>query len=127
MKTTPSHQRTIAALKERVLSELRNSIDSLILYGSAARGEYRGIDSDIDILLIAEDRTKLTYEKARKIATEIDLENATATTLVHLSRKEFEQNIKRSPFLQNVLEEGVVLYDNGTFERFRESLLKASR
>ncbi|MGQ9469807.1 MAG: nucleotidyltransferase domain-containing protein [Nitrososphaerales archaeon] len=121
------YQKTVEELKERITSELGDSIDSLVLYGSAARGEYKGIDSDIDILVIAKDDAISTYNKIRRIATEIDLRNSTATTLVYLSRKEFKRNFRlNSPFLEEVAKEGIVLYDNGTFERFRESLVKVS-
>ncbi|MEM3368495.1 MAG: nucleotidyltransferase domain-containing protein [Nitrososphaerales archaeon] len=122
------YQKTVEELKEKIKSELGDSIDSLVLYGSAARGEYKGVDSDIDILIIAKDETSSTYNKIRKIATEIDLKNSTATTLVYLSRKEFKRNARlSSPFLEEVAKEGIVLYDNGIFERFRESLVKVSR
>ncbi len=82
MNAVQDYQRTIAEL-EKIVSNLGVAIDSLIPYGSAARGEYKGIDSDIDILVIAKDETNSTYEKIRNVAaTEIDLNNSTATSLV---------------------------------------------
>ncbi|TET44685.1 MAG: YIP1 family protein [Dehalococcoidia bacterium] len=40
----------------------------------------------------------------------------------------FKENLERgSPFLESVIEEGVVLYDDGTFEQVRRSLIEASR
>lgn len=122
-----AYRTTVDELKKRVLNELGESINSLILYGSAAREQHKGTESDIDILVIAKDETKLAYDKIRKIATEVDLRNSTATTLVYLSQREFERNVGLgSPFLENVAGEGIALYDNGTFERFRRSLVKAS-
>jgi predicted nucleotidyltransferase len=126
MKAVQDYRRTIDELKKSV-SELGLPIDSLILYGSAARGEYKGIDSDIDILVISEDKTNSTYEKILRIASDIDLKNSTATSLVYFSREEFERIAPISPFLETVAQEGITLYDNGTFERFRAGLVKVSR
>jgi predicted nucleotidyltransferase len=78
------YQKTVEELKEKIKAELGDSIDSLVLYGSAARGEYKGVDSDIDILIIAKDETSSTYNKIRKIATGIDLKNSTATRLLFI-------------------------------------------
>ena len=123
----PEHQKTISELKKAV-SKLGISIDSLVLYGSVARGQDRGIDSDIDILVIGKDETKSSYEKIRALATDIDLKNSTATSIVYFSRKEIERDMKLdSPFLAEVMKEGVPLYDNGTFERLRAGVVKIIR
>lgn len=121
-----SYKKTIEELKERLLNEFKDRIDSIILYGSAMRGEYKEDKSDIDIMIIAKDDS--LYKKIRRIATKLDSINSTMTSLVYLSRSEFESNLKLgSNFLLNVIDEGEVLYDDGTFERARKSLLKESR
>ncbi|MBN1188167.1 MAG: hypothetical protein JXA46_00290 [Dehalococcoidales bacterium] len=56
---------------------------------------------------------------------QIDLDSATATSLVYISRENFRRYLEwGSPFLENVLEEGITLYDNGTFEKVRRNLVK---
>lgn len=121
------HQKTAREFREEVLSEAGDRIISIVLYGSAARYEYRFPDSDIDILVILRERDKQLEDTISRISTSIDLENTTATSLVYLSRGEFEKFLHwDSPFLENVVEEGVILYDDGTFEQVRRGLVKAS-
>ena len=121
-----AYRKTVRELSKRLAEEFGDKLDTIIVYGSIARGEYKRMQSDIDILIIAKDDS--LYDKIRSIATDLDLENTTATSLVYLTRSEFERFLKLgSPFLANVMEEGEVLYEKGIFERARKSLLKASR
>ncbi|MCP8317193.1 MAG: nucleotidyltransferase domain-containing protein [archaeon] len=120
------HKKTIEELKRRLISELGDRIDSIILYGSVARNEARE-ESDIDILVIIKDKDIKIYDKISKIRTDIDLDNNTLTSLVSLSRRELERYIKLgSPFIESVIEEGVILYDNGNFEKIRKSIVATS-
>ncbi|MBS7250380.1 MAG: nucleotidyltransferase domain-containing protein [Candidatus Freyarchaeota archaeon] len=109
-------------LKERIISELGDKIDSIILYGSVARGEAKR-ESDIDILIVAHNDDKEVYDKISKIRTSIDLDNNTLTSLVYLSRKELKRYSKLgSPFIESIASEGVILYDNGTFKGISKGL-----
>jgi len=120
------YKKTVEELKRRLVSELGDRIDSIILYGSVARNEARE-ESDIDILVITKDRDIKIYDKISKIRTDIDLDNNTLTSLVSLSRRELERYIKLgSPFIESVIEEGVILYDNGNFEKIRKSIVATS-
>ena len=120
------YRNALRVFKERVLNQLRDRIDSIVLYGSAARGEYHGRSSDVDLLVIGRDES--TYDTLREIATDIDLKYSTMFSIVYLSGEEFERFFKAgSPFIEGVLEEGEVLYDSGTFARVRQSLVEASR
>jgi len=121
------YQKSIEELKKELPSRLGRRIDSIILYGSAARGEYRPMKSDIDILVIGGGDKGLKGEVSRIIG-DIDLNNSTATTLVYLTSNVFKQYLKwGSPFLEAVVEEGMVLYDRGTFEQVLRSHVKAGR
>ena len=112
--------------KEQALSQLKDRVNSVILYGSASREEYNPEKSDIDILVIGSDESD--YYGLRNIAMDIGLENSTTISLVYLSKSKFERFLKAgSSFIGNVLEEGIVLYDNGTLTRIHQSLIKASR
>jgi len=120
------YKKTIEELKRRLVSELGDRIDSIILYGSVARNEARE-ESDIDILVIIKDKDIKIYDKISKIRTDIDLDNNTLTSLVSLSRRELERYIELgSPFIESVIEEGVILYDNGNFEKLRKSIIATS-
>lgn len=122
METRQTFKKTVSELKD-ALTQAQIPIDSLVLYGSAARGEYKGIDSDIDILVLADDEAKSTYNKIRTLFTDIDLRNETFTSIAYFSHHSFESNLQRgSPFASEILKEGIVLYDNGTFEGLRRSI-----
>ena len=118
-----AHVKTIAELKDRLVKEFGDWILSIVLYGSVAKNKAHG-DSDIDILLITRDNDKRLYDETSKIRTKIDLDNNTLTSLVHMSSEELERYIKLgSPFIKSVVEEGVILYDSGTFKKVRGSLV----
>ncbi|MBN1191161.1 MAG: nucleotidyltransferase domain-containing protein [Dehalococcoidales bacterium] len=112
-------------MKERLVKELGDKLDSIILYGSVARRDF-GKESDIDLLLISED--KLLIEKAYEIGYKVDIKNNSVTSVLIYSPEEISKNIQLgSPFAKNVINEGKTIYDNGTWERLRRSLIKASR
>jgi len=105
-----------------LVEELQDKIESIVLYGSVARDEARE-DSDIDILVVTRDDDRKLYDRISKIRTSIDLDNNTLTALVHMSRDELERYAKLgSLFVEDVLKEGVILYDNGFFKKVRESI-----
>jgi predicted nucleotidyltransferase len=121
-----SYKKSVKELKKKLLGQFGERIDSIVLYGSAARDQYRYLESDIDILVIGREENGQTKSEISSAIGEIDLDNSTATSLVYLSRENFKRFLKwGSPFLYNVLEEGIILYDNGTFEEVRRSLVKA--
>jgi len=116
------NEKIVTHLKERLVKELPNKIESIILYGSVARNETHE-DSDIDILIVTLNQDRKLYDKISKIRTQIDLDNNTLTTLVQMSKNELEQYLKLgSPFMENVMKEGVPLYDKGFFKKIRGSL-----
>jgi hypothetical protein len=60
----------------------------------------------LDIFVILKDNS--LYRKVSDIAYKVDLKNG-------------------SPFIENVAKEGVILYDDGTFARICESIVKKSK
>lgn len=119
---TSAYEKIIAQLRKRLVEELQDKIESIVLYGSVARDEAHE-DSDIDILVVTRDDDRKLYDRISKIRTRIDLDNNTLTALVHMSRNELERYIKLgSPFVENVLKEGVILYDSGFFKKVRGSI-----
>jgi predicted nucleotidyltransferase len=119
---TVAYEKIVAHLTERLVEDVGDKIEAIILYGSVARNEAHE-DSDIDILVVTRDDDRKLYDRISKIRTRIDLDNNTLTTLVQMSKNELEQNMKlESPFMESVLKEGVVLYDSGLFEKIRGSL-----
>jgi predicted nucleotidyltransferase len=123
---SPQVSEAVKEFSKKVIEELGGKVDSIILYGSLARGEAEK-QSDIDVLIVSRD-TRVIERKVSDISYENDLKHETFTTLVFLSPDEIEQEIRLgSYFINDILTEGVVLYDNGTFKRIREKTLGVSR
>ncbi len=120
MISVPEHQSVVNSLKEQLLAELEGEIRSIVLFGSVARGETTE-DSDIDILIIT-DAPLETMQRIDKISYHIDLENGVFTQLVFFTTQGFEKETitYRSYFSSDVISQGIVLYDDGTFRRICE-------
>lgn len=117
------YAKAVAQLKDKLVKELGDRIESIILYGSVAKNKAHE-ESDIDILIVTQDEDKRLYDKISKIRTKIDLDHNTLTTLVHMSSRELEHYVKLdSPFIKSVAQEGVILYDKGIFKKVRGSLV----
>ena len=105
----------------RVRASLGDQVDSIVVYGSTARGEARS-DSDVDILVISGD-ADMTRDELSQMLADFTYERNYAffLSLAHYGREEFSRFRERgSPFIDEVVREGEVLYDNGTFSRIRE-------
>jgi uncharacterized protein len=125
LNLTKNYKSTLKDLKERLVEELSDKLDSIILYGSIARGDF-GSESDIDLLLILED--KKLMEKAYEIGYNVDIKNNTVTSISIYSSQEIRKNIELgSPFVKNVITEGKIIHDNGTWKKLRSGLVRAGR
>ncbi len=84
----------------------------MILYGSCARGDFKGY-SDIDIaLLTTESRTdtwKYT-DKIDEVATELALKYFAIVNFVLLTYSEFEEKKNWYGYFKNIDKEGIKLY-----------------
>jgi len=123
---TASYAKAVEQLRDRLVRELGDKIDSIVLYGSVAKNK-ASEESDIDVLVVARDDEIGLYDKISKIRTQVDLENNTLTALVYVTCEELERYAKLgSPFMKSVSEEGVILYDKGVFKKLRGSILGKS-
>ena len=90
-------------------SILKDKLDSVILYGSYARGDYDK-DSDIDILILADiPREQLCKFKSPLIhlSSELGLENDIVITITLKDLETFNKYFNAVPFYQNIKKEGV--------------------
>lgn len=118
-------KKTIDEIQRALSMESGKGLHSLVLYGSMARGQ-AGKESDIDILLVLESES--LYEKCLGIVYDIDLKNQSFTSIFWTTPTELKRHLERgSPFLENIFEEGVILFDDGTFVGIRQRLIKAGR
>jgi uncharacterized protein len=80
----------------------------VILFGSAARGEYDRVN-DLDFIIIKEDVPREGLARMRELDEIID-RNMAADMLVYRP-DEFEERVRMGdPFVTGILEEGQVLY-----------------
>jgi len=105
MRIQKRYQKAVDEFLKRVLEKYRDKIDSIILFGSVARGVAKE-ESDIDILIV----TRYEDFKLRRalvgIAFDILLETEKNISVKTLSKDEFERR-KNFSFLKNVISEGV--------------------
>ena len=123
MNAQISYKKAAEEFSERVVEKLGGRLDSIILYGSVAGGNATK-DSDIDVLIIVKGKEKRKIEReVLDISYEVDFENNFETFIVpiYMTPKEIEREIKSgSYFMKDLLIQGAVLYDSGTFRRIRE-------
>ena len=127
-KINQKYQQAAAEFARRVTAALDDGLDSIILYGSVARGEARR-DSDIDILVVSPDPGSI-LGKVSEICSDFTFEHNYTffISIIHFNHDELDWHTRvRSPFIHNVFEDGVILYDNGTFSRVRDEATAASR
>lgn len=98
-----SHEQSFEAFAERAQDALGDSIRELLLFGSVARGEARGIDSDVDVFVVLD--TTEHADELRDIAYEVQLEYGVVLSLHVKSKDRFEKR-KDHPFIKNVLRDG---------------------
>lgn len=96
----------------KIKSAVKNSDPkaTVILYGSYARGD-QNKNSDIDLLILV-DHDELTRNKAKNIKYplyDIEFETGTIISPLVLTRKDWENKHRITPFYEKVTNEGQVL------------------
>lgn len=109
-RTSP-HQRAAEAFARQVREQFGDAVGSVLLYGSVARGETRGVNSDVDLLVVLSDDTNVQeFEgKLRDLAYDVELDHGVVLSLVVMSAAEYDARFDR-PFIQHVRRDAEVLY-----------------
>jgi len=105
IKIQKRYQEPLREFVKVALEKYGEKIESIILFGSVARGEGKG-DSDIDILIVTKDEDFRLRRALIGIAFDILLETEENISVKALSKDEFERH-KNFSFLRNVVSEGV--------------------
>jgi predicted nucleotidyltransferase len=99
-------RKILKQLKKELLRIYGENIDSIILYGSRARGDARA-DSDIDILVVL--KNDFNYSEmmrlSSKLVATLSLENEVVISRAFVKKADYEK--LQIPFLMNVRREGV--------------------
>lgn len=101
-------EEAIIKLKDLLSQKLGNNLDNILLYGSKARGDYT-MDSDIDVLVIANTVTPEVKDTVRDAVLDIQLEYSLPIA-VHIRSLDYlnaQQKNKLNLFIRNVEREGI--------------------
>ncbi len=99
-----------------ILHQIKTSVSTtasnaeVILYGSRARGDNRD-DSDFDILILLNQET-ISREDEQRIKYplyDIEFETGFLISPLVLSKQEWEQKHRITPFYENIVKDGIVL------------------
>jgi predicted nucleotidyltransferase len=101
-------QRILRSLRLELARVLGDQFQSVILYGSQARGQARS-DSDIDVLVVVRDESDYgdLIRRTSAAVSALSLQHDVVISRVFVSRERFER--EQTPFLLNVRREGVPL------------------
>jgi len=102
-------KKAIELFKARLTERLPDEKVELLLYGSKARGDDRR-GSDIDLMVLLKSDAQDVVDEVYETVTETQLKTDVCMSLKPVSRKRFATWIrKRTPFICNVLEDGVLV------------------
>ncbi|MFW6238608.1 MAG: nucleotidyltransferase family protein [Halanaerobiales bacterium] len=102
-------QKFIKKFTNEIQDKYADEVRTMILFGSYARGESTE-NSDIDILVVWDGDRNEGAEKIEDIAYDYLLNKGLYFSVKVLSAEQYESlQEKESPFLKNVLQEGVLL------------------
>ena len=107
MQIQEKYQEAVNEFVRRVKEKYEDKIDSIILFGSVARGEAKE-DSDIDVLIVVKKEDFRLRRVLIGIAFDILLETGNDISVKVLSTIDFEGRGNFS-FLRNIVLEGVKL------------------
>ena len=101
-------QSLLHILRDSFKAIFGEQFDRMILFGSRARGDHRE-DSDVDILVVlkGEFNDLAVMEQTSEFIARLSLESDVLISRKFISSDKFQHG--RSPFLQNVAKEGVLI------------------
>jgi predicted nucleotidyltransferase len=102
-------ERAVKEFVSAIKQKLKDHILRTTIFGSKVRGDY-SLDSDIDILIVLNERSKDLIDSLYENLLDIELEYDSKISLTIFSRAEYQQNIEaHTPFMESLASEGVTL------------------
>lgn len=122
VKLVDLYRSTAEQFAERLVRQFPG-VHAVVLYGSVAYGKPRR-DSDIDILILSDDPEALR-SPAADLRSAIDAATGyrTHVSCQHLTIQHFKWLLEiGAPFAEDVRNQGMVLYDDGSYEAIRQTV-----
>ncbi|MBI2892971.1 MAG: nucleotidyltransferase domain-containing protein [Deltaproteobacteria bacterium] len=108
--STPRADRAIRHFLERLSAIDAGRVERVVLFGSRARGDFRG-DSDVDLLVIVDRRDEPLLDSLYDAAFAALLEEGLLLSLKVVPREVYAAMLaQEEPFAEAVEREGVVLW-----------------
>lgn len=102
-------ERAVKEFVSAIKQKLKDHILRTTIFGSKVRGDYSQ-DSDIDILIVLNERSKDLIDSLYKKLLDIELEYDSKISLTIFSQAEYQQNMEaHTPFMESLASEGVAL------------------
>jgi len=120
------YEETARQFAKRLRERFPGSVHAVVLYGSVAR-KAAGKDSDIDVMVLTSNGRPARDELV-EVSESLDFENNYHTFLIatpftcHMLQQLASGGF---PIAEAIFREGIVLYDDGTFERIRQNAVGA--
>jgi predicted nucleotidyltransferase len=103
MQIQGKYREAVNEFVRRVLERYRDKIDSIILFGSVARGEAKE-DSDIDILVVWKGDEAEGWRAMTGVAFDVLLDEEEYISVKVLGLEDLKSE---NPFIKNVMKEGI--------------------
>jgi uncharacterized protein len=112
---SPKVKAAILAYVKRVTKDFPDKVQSIILYGSQARGDARQ-DADIDLFIIINQESPSLKQELNEIAWQVQFTHNVIISDIIRTVEQFQQmTSERFPYYNNLENEGILLWKN-TFE-----------
>ena len=106
---TSTEQQALETLVRRLYKSYSNQIESVVLFGSKARGDAE-TDSDIDVMVVLGNDDPHLRSKIRRVAARVSLEYDLLISVRAVGRSHWERLSRyRFPVYQAILSEGIPL------------------
>ncbi|MBE8540655.1 nucleotidyltransferase domain-containing protein [Geoglobus acetivorans] len=97
------YRKAIDEFVRRAIEEYGDMVESIILFGSVARGEAKE-DSDIDILVVWNGKKAEGWRAMTRLAFDVLLDTGEHISVKILGSEDVQQ---KTPFIRNVMREGI--------------------
>jgi predicted nucleotidyltransferase len=111
---TKNENAALRTFVQRILDELGAQVFEIILFGSKARGDSNA-DSDVDVLILANEENRRLQERVNIIASQISLDYDVLFNPLLIAEPRWRQmSSERFSVCRNVERDGVVLFSRPT-------------